>query len=404
MGSRTSTGGCPKADAAASRRRLKAARIRNAVRAILLLSLSMLLPGGTGEPAATAAAGVPPLDSWQDAIRQSPYWESQGVYANLTTIRRWVLAGEAYCSRQNRHILFDRRATFLGYVEDVRSVRADGSHRALNQHRLDEHRQHLAATGRVDGWAPGEVGRIGYPFALSCRQPDARLDAALARYAGADPSATLWGTWDGMTIGSKAAPVSLHEAIQQVYWVRRETGRISLPEHVLRTLAGKTIIESGGIREAQSAAGARGILQLSAAALADCRIERPFHYHRIAQIDCALYLLEQKHRNLAPAFADRFGHLPKPKAVALYDMLLLQAYHGGVGRVRDLLADERLNGAARYFAEHHERFTAGDIALGMVLHNLGRNRLGFASLYYVADVGIASRAACAMLDDLPGCT
>jgi hypothetical protein len=40
----------------------------------------------------------------------------------------------------------------------------------------------------------------------------------------------------------------------------------------------------------------------------------------------------------------------------------------------------------------------------MVLHNLGRNRLGFASLYYVADVSIAARAACARLDDLPGCS
>jgi hypothetical protein len=379
-------------------------RIRDMVRATLLLVLVTVLGGaGAARPGVPAEAPTP-LASWQDAIRQSPYWESQGVYANLTTIRRWVLAGEAFCGNQNRHILFDRRATFLGYVEDARGVRADGSHRARNQHRIDEHRQRLAAAGQVDAWAPGEVDRVGYPFALSCRQPDARLDAALARYAGEDASATLWGTWDGMTIGSEAAPVSLHEAIRQVYGFRRDMGRISLPAHVLGALAGKTIIESGGIREARSAAGARGILQLSPAALEDCRIDRRFHYHRIAQIDCALYLLEQNHRNLAPAFAQRFGHLPERKAAELYDMLLLQAYHGGVGRVRDLLADEHLNGAARYFAEHHERFSAGDIALGMVLHNLGRNRLGFASLYYVADVGIARRAACALLDDLPGCS
>jgi hypothetical protein len=382
--------------------------MRKVAGATLLLGVVTLLLGSSGGPRPAAPQPPPdapaPLASWQDAIRQSPYWESQGVYANLSTIRRWVLAGEAFCGKQSRHILFDRRATFLGYVEDVGRVRADGSHRARNQHRIDTQRQQLAAAGRVDVWAPGEVDRAGYPFALSCRQPDARLDAALARYTGQDPTAALWGTWDGMTIGSAAAPVSLHEAIREVYAFRRDMGRISLPEHVLGALAGKTIIESGGIRGARSKAGARGILQLSPAALEDCRIDRRFHYHRIAQIDCALYLLEQNHRNLAPVFAERFGHLPPRKAAALYDMLLLQAYHGGVGRVRDLMADERLNGAARYFAAHHERFSAGDIALGMVLHNLGRNRLGFASLYYVADVGIASRAACALLEDLPGCT
>jgi hypothetical protein len=347
-------------------------------------------------------AAPDPLATWQDAIRQSPYWESQGVYDNLVTIRRWVLAREAYCHQADRHILFDRRATFLGYVEDARTLPST-QQRALNQQRIDQRRQALAAAGAVDAWAPGELGRIGYPFALSCRQPDAHLGTALDRYTGADQEARLWGTWDGMSIGSSDAPVSLHEAIRQVYEHRSAMGRITLPEHVLGTLAGKTIIESGGLREALSPAGARGIMQLSVAALQDCQIDERHHFHRIAQIDCALYLLEQNHRNLAPVFAERFGHLPTEKAQTLYDMLLLQAYHGGVGRVGLLLNEEERPGAARYFATHHERFSAGDIALGLVLHNLGRHRLGFASLYYVADVGIASRAACAQLEDLPGC-
>ena len=85
-------------------------------------------------------------------------------------------------------------------------------------------------------------------------------------------------------------------------------------------------------------------------------------------------------------------------------MLLVQAYHSGVGRVNALMMDEALNGPARYFARHHEPLTAGDVALGMVYHNLGRSRLGFASLYYVTDVTIATEAACARLDDLPGCS
>jgi hypothetical protein len=333
---------------------------------------------------------------WQDVIRASPYWESQGVHANLVTLRRWVLAGEAWCEDEDRHILFDRRAIFLGYLttEDDREG---------NQGRINARREQLAAAGRIDVWVAGEPGRIGYPFALSCRQPDARLADALARYTGDDESARLWGTWDGMRIGSEQAPVSLHEAIREVYRHRHASGRISLPEHVLSTLAGKVIIESAGVREALSPAGARGIMQLSRSALDDCQLDERFHLHRLAQIDCALYLLEQNHRNLQPVFDEHFADLPSDKQEQLYDMLLLQAYHGGVGLVQRLFTDPDLNAATRYFARHEARFTAGDIALGMIFHNLGRSRLGFASLYYVTDVGIATQAACARLDDLPGC-
>lgn len=333
---------------------------------------------------------------WQDVIRDTPYWASQGVHANLTTIRRWVLAGEAFCGEQGRHILFDRRMRFLGYFSDV-------GERDENQARLNQERRRLAEAGTVETWLPGGEGRIGYPFALSCTQPHARLDHALARYTGEDASARLWGTWAGMRVGSKTDPVSLHRTLLDVYRDRRETGRISLPEHLLSTLAGKILIESGGRPNARSRAGALGIMQLSPAALRDCELPSKFHLHRLAQIDCALYVLEQNHRNLEPVFAAVFGHLPAEKAEALYDLLMVQAYHGGVGRVTALLTDEALNGAARYFAEHHQRFTAGDIALGLVFHNLGRHGLAFASLYYVTDVSIATEAACARLDDLPGC-
>jgi hypothetical protein len=345
---------------------------------------------------AMAADAPAPLAHWQEVIRQTPYWESQGVHANLATIRRWVLAGESYCENEDRHILFDRRAAFLGYIA------TDGD-RDSNQTRINERRSHLAATGKTHAWVAGELGEIGYPFALSCKQPHARLAEALVRYIGDDEQARLWGTWDGMRIGAKDAPVSLYDAIRQVYEYRRGRGELSLPDHVLSTLAGKVAIESGGVREAHSPMDARGIMQLSPGALQDCGVDGSYHFHRIAQIDCALKLLEQNHRNLEPVFAEHFGHLPELKAKLLYGMLLLQAYHGGVGRVRALLSDQSLNGAARYFAGNHARFTAGDIALGMIFHNLGRNRLGFASLYYVTDVSIAMEAACARLEALAGC-
>jgi hypothetical protein len=71
--------------------------------------------------------------------------------------------------------------------------------------------------------------------------------------------------------------------------------------------------------------------------------------------------------------------------------------------VSDLLTDEALRAPAHYFAEHQEKFTAGDIALGMVFHNLGRRGFGFASLYYVTDVSIAAQQVCRRVGELEGC-
>ncbi|MGD8830633.1 MAG: transglycosylase SLT domain-containing protein [Pseudomonadales bacterium] len=363
---------------------------------MLRLALSALL---LGTLAARGWAAEPaPLPGWQDVVAATPYWESKGAYANLTTIRRWVLTGSGYCEEPGRHILFDRRMRFLGYLTDP-------GDRAANQDRINAERRRLARAGRVGAWVAGAEGRSGYPFVLSCDQPDAYLPVLVGRYFGNDPDARLWGTWDGLRIGTEAAPVSLDQAIREVYRQRRAEQRIDLPESVLSTLAGKVIIESGGVKEAASAAGAVGIMQLSPAGLSDCRLEAKFQLHRLAQIDCALYLLDQNHRNLGPVFDRRFGNLPAQKAENLYRMLLVQSYHTGIGRVISLLDDPSLNGPARYFAAHADRFSAGDIALGMVFHNLGRDELGFAALYYVADVAVAAAAVCERerKGDLPGC-
>lgn len=353
----------------------------------------LLLTSTVGVGAQTSPT---PLPGWQDVVRQSPYWVSRGVFDNLVTIRSWVLSGQSFCGNKDRHILFDRRATFLGFISNAEDGEA-------TQELLNSRRAQLAAEGRVEAWVPGASGRIGYPFALSCDQPEADLSVSLARYTGQDESARLWGTWDGMRIGEPDKTVSLHEAIEQVYRYRKAQGRINMPEEVLSTLAGKVLIESGGRKGAHSAADARGIMQLSLSALRDCDLPERFHFHRMAQIDCALRLLDQNHRNFEPAFHAKFGHLPEEKAKLLYSMLLIQAYHGGVVRISRLFTDAELSGAARYFARHHEGFTAGDIALGLIFHNMGRNSLGFASLYYAVDVGIAQRRACQVVKGLAGC-
>ncbi|MGB3623499.1 MAG: transglycosylase SLT domain-containing protein [Ketobacter sp.] len=335
-------------------------------------------------------------NEWQKVVRDSPYWVSKGAFYNLKTIRRWVLNSESFCGNKERHILFDKSATFLGYVNDAGSSEA-------TQIKLNRERKNLAESGKANVWVMGAPDVAGYPFALSCNQPDAQLAVSLDRYFGRDKSARLWGTWDGMRIGDTNNKVSLHEAISIVYKKRLNQGRISLPPSILATLAGKTLIESGGQKTAHSAADARGIMQLSRAALKDCGLSEKFHFHRMAQIDCALKLMEQNHRNLKPVFDQVFKHLPKNKSDQLYSLLLIQAYHGGVGRVSQIISDPAVQKAAQYFAKNQRHFSAGDIALGLVFHNLGREQLGFASLYYLADVAVATELACKTKPTIPGC-
>ncbi len=357
----------------------------------LLLMLSLAPSNAAASQATTSGT------HWQNVVRESPYWASKGAFTNLKTIRRWVLNGESFCENPKRHILFNKSGTFLGYINNEATS-------AATQQKLNRKRKQLAKAGKVGAWSAGDATSAGYPFALNCDQPNAQMSTALDRYFGTTESARLWGTWDGMRIGDPSHLVALHDAIALVYADRVKKGRISLAPSILTTFAGKTLIESGGQKAAHSAADARGIMQLSLAALNDCGLETRFHFHRMAQIDCALKLMEQNHHNLKPVFNHVFGHLPQAKAQALYNLLLVQAYHGGVGRVSNLIVDPELNQAARYFAKHQKHFSAGDIALGLVFHNLGREQLGFASLYYMADVAVASELACQRQPRMPGCS
>ncbi|MBW0148279.1 hypothetical protein [Marinobacter arenosus] len=342
----------------------------------------------TGLSQASADANPPttPAD-WTRVVRDTPYWASQGVYSNILTIRGWVLRESGYCAETERHILFDMRGQFLAWI-------SDGSDRDETQQRLNDTRRSLHEKTRTDTWLPGKTDQTGYPFALACNQPHVNLDEAVARYLGTLPADRLWGAWDDLSFASGEQPGSLHEALMYVYQTRMAQDRLDLPQALPRYLAGQLLIESGGQVRAHSGANARGILQLSPSALSDCRIKPRNYWHRLAQIDCALRLMDQNASNLRPVFEQRFGNLPDAKQQRLFTLLLVQAYHGGAGRVEALLVDDELSKPAAYFAEHHQRFTAGDIAFGMVFHNLGRDRLGLASLYYVADVQLATEALC----------
>ena len=347
--------------------------------ALVLLLLCCLLPVSASEADGPA---------WLTPVREAPYWISSGVYQNIVTIRRWVLTGSSYCETPERHILYDRRGRFLGYISN-----------ALNpvetQFRLNHARARYMEQGQVDSWVAGGPDTLGYPFALSCDQPHVDMAAALRRYFGQEADSQIWGTWDDLSIGSESETVSLHQALRSIYATRIAQQRLNLPEELPLYLAGKLLIESGAQARAHSSANARGIMQLSPAVLNDCGIAERNHWHRMAQIDCALRLLNQNARNIAPLFEARFGDLPEAKRQRLFTLLLIQAYHGGAGRVIALLEDAQLSRPAAYFARHQDRFSAGDIAFGMIFHNLGRNRLGLASLYYIADVEIAVAELCA---------
>ena len=327
------------------------------------------------------------VESWLDVVRDTPYWASQGVAHNLVTIRRWVLLGTGYCGQPARQILFDRRGRFVSFVDDAVNPQETVK-------RLNRARETLDAEGRVAGWSPGSSVKEGYPFALACDQPDADITRAVQRLIGTEKADRLWGTWDGMQVGSMDEPVSLVKLIHIVHDRRQKTGHLALPNGVMSRFLGEVMIESGGIKHALSADSARGIMQLTPDVLDDCEIPEDFRLHRMAQVDCALRLVDQNDRNLRAPFNSVFGELPKKKRARLYLLLLTQAYQIGIGRTIELLQDKELGKAAQYFAAHEKHFSAADIQAGMIYHNLGRRDIGLMSLYYVIDVGIASHTLC----------
>ncbi|GAB4346077.1 MAG: hypothetical protein Kow006_04070 [Gammaproteobacteria bacterium] len=325
--------------------------------------------------------------AWLRVVRDTPYVFSAGLYDNLTMIRRWVLLGEGFCDRPDRHVLFDQRGRFLTWLNDSPTL-------AETQQRLNSVRELLYQKGRVHRWIGGTLTETGYPFALSCKQPHVDLADSLDRLFGRDPDDLVWGQWDGMRVGRKEAPVPLIELVLQVF--RQRAGQVGLEvsDEFVRTLLGQLIVESGVRKHSVSAARAVGLLQLRPEVLSDCRLPRRFHLHRMAQVDCAVRLYVQIDRNLRPLFEARFGALPAAKRQRLYALLLTQTYHAGIGRMRELLGDGEPGRAARSLAEDHGRYTAEDLALGIVFHNLGRVDLGLASLFYLVDVAIAGDQVC----------
>lgn len=360
---------------------------RLSVLAVLWILLVVL------SPPAVAAKQVA---NWLDVVRQTPYWASQGVADNLAIIRRWVLLSEGYCSQPGRQILFDRRGRFLGYINNADSV-------ATTMDRLNKTRERLATEHRVDYWSPGTTTSQGYPFALACNQPNVDIKDAISRMTGSKHDYRLWGTWDGMRAGSRDHPVSLASLIRTVYEHLKQQGRITLPAQIMPTFMGKIIIESGGNKRALSTEAARGIMQLQPSVLDDCEIPKQFRLHRMAQVDCALRLVDQNNRNLEQPFKAIFGDLPVKKRELLYGLLLTQSYQIGVGRMTELLQGKELGKAAAWFAAHPQHFSAEDIQVGMIFHNLGRRDIGMLTLYYVTDVHIASEALCAVMPNDPWC-
>jgi hypothetical protein len=342
-----------------------------------------LLLSSASSPAYGSEAGK--ADHWLDIVRQSPYNITKDFYRNIKFIRRWVLLQEGFCEKPDRHILFNRRGHFLGYINNQATPQ-------LTQEKLNKQRRQFAEAGRVTAWVKGDRESTGYPFALACEQPHVEMNAALQRMTGKYADDRIWGSWNGIQVGSKSAPVPLTNTVLQIYQQRNSTYQFN--DSILKDLLGQILIESGARKYSHSSANATGLLQLLPAVIRDCQIPKAYVNHRIAQVDCALKLYRQNDRNLAPVFEQRFGRLPKFKKDKLYAMLLVQAYHGGIGRISALLKDDLQGKASIHFSKNHTAYSAEEIALGLIFHNLGRNNLGMASLYYLVDVEIASEELC----------
>jgi hypothetical protein len=266
---------------------------------------------------------------------------------------------------------------------------------------LNKRRQTYFESGKVSQWLPGSESTLGYPFALSCNQPHVNVDDSVARLFGDVKADRIWGTWDGITAGSEQQPVSLAKTVQLV-WLQRQ-GDFKQPLQALsfELFLAQLVIESGADKAATSRDNAIGILQLRKQVLEDCSIPERFYRHRMAQVDCAVRLYVLNRRNLEPLFMNRFGHLPTAKRERLFGLLLVQTYHSGIGNMRRLLGDGEQSKAAEYFAEHHDNFSADDMVVGMLFHNIGRPPWGWESLFYLIDIELVESHIAGRVDQLP---
>ncbi|MBV1908999.1 MAG: hypothetical protein KUG78_06725 [Kangiellaceae bacterium] len=326
-------------------------------------------------------------DDWLTVIRQIPYQYSNNFHENLSTIRSWVLFEKGFCEKPNRHILFNSRAEFLAYIDNMDS-------KSETQQKLNDTRRQLVVDKRSPNWIVGSDQSIGYPFGLNCNQPHAKVEESFARLLGESESDKLWGTWDGLKAGTKDKPISLVDLVELVYSHKsKQIGQAVVAEEFRHFLA-QIIIESGAKKNGLSKQNAIGLLQLRPEVLLDCQIPKKYYRHRMAQVDCAVRLFQQNRRNLEKVFNPLFGHLPEDKKAVIFSMLLVQTYHSGIGRMANILTEQKLNQAASFFATNHQHYSAEDIATGIIYHNMGRQDLGMASLYYVIDVAIVANKLC----------
>ena len=326
-----------------------------------------------------------PASDWKQIIRDTPYSFSKGASKNLAELRRWVLLSNGYCELPDRHVFFDQRGQFLTWMDNEDTSEA-------TQVKLNKIRLQLHGNKKVNRWIEGSDSTMGYPFALSCDQPWVDIDASINRVKGKTPKSKVWGTWDGVKAGTESKPISLEALVGLMFQHRHSQLSVSLNTLSLRLFVAQLIIESGAKKYVRSSDNALGMLQLKPEVLNDCGIDKRFYQHRMAQVDCAVRLYVMLSRNLQPVFSMVFGHLEKAKQQALFDILLVQSYHSGIGAMTTLLTDSEMGKAARYFAEHEQQFSAEDIATGMIFHNLGRQPWGWESLYYVLDIMIVSKS------------
>lgn len=325
-----------------------------------------------------------PTSDWKQVVRDTPYFFSKGASNNLTELRSWVLLSNGYCEFPDRHIFFDQRGRFLTWMDNDDTGLA-------TQEKLNHIRLQLHKNNKVNRWIEGSLSTIGYPFALSCDQPWVDIRASIDRVKGIASDSKVWGTWDGVKAGTESNPISLEALVGLMFEHRSSQLSEAIDTLSLRLFVAQLIIESGAKKNVRSNDDALGMLQLKQEVLNDCGIDKRFYQHRMAQVDCAVRLYVMLRRNLQPAFSSVFGHLEKTKQQALFDILLVQSYHSGIGAMTKLLLDADTGKAAQYFAEHEQQFSAEDIATGMIFHNLGRQPWGWESLYYVLDIMIVSK-------------
>jgi hypothetical protein len=318
-------------------------------------------------------------NSLSDFVRNQPYDViTEDVFENWYELRSWVLLSDGPCGEKDSHIFANINGEYLGcFKNDSSLVSQQGF---IDQYRKELYEQNISDVVLNQ--------RSGYPFAYNCDNES--FKEAIGRMTGDSTDYLLSGSWEHISVPEQN-PISIIEAVHLI----NEKNNHNLPEDILKRFFGQIVIESRGKKDLRSRKGARGMMQILPSVLERCGVEPQYYEHRFAQIDCALDQLNRSYHIMQSRVDRALPNIDATRRDELAQWMATHAYHAGSGRMSRLFGPTRTGAAARELNQHSEKyknFTAEDLGIFLINHNIGRDGIGRATMKYTLDTQVAGDA------------